>query len=104
MATPVASAANSISQQFLCKSRTIGRHGYGLWVFLETKRTVGLLGRGGLRNVYVGGNEWRSTTCAEPNDWGKGRDGPVLRVGFQQLGLQDVVWFYLTTNLHAARL
>lgn len=96
------------TQQFLCKNLDHwSRHGYGLWVFRD--QTDGrFVSRGGLRNVYVGGNEEVELAYAlRAEYWGLGLATEmalaILQVGFQQLGIQDVVCFTLTTNSASQR-
>lgn len=78
------------------------RHGYGLWVF-RTQVDGRFAGRGGLRNVDVGGHDEVELAYALMAEfWGKGlateMAQAILRVGFEQLCITEVVAFTLPTN------
>lgn len=75
-------------------------HGFGLWVFQEKGRFVG---RGGLRHALVNGiDEVELAYALMTEYWGRGLATEIARaslaVGFERLGLKDVVCFTLTTN------
>ena len=83
------------------------RYGFGLWVFRDNVDGQ-LVGRGGLRKTYLGGNHEVELAYALMSEfWGKGlateMGKAILKVGFEQLGLPDVVCFTLTTNLASQR-
>jgi len=83
------------------------RHDFGLWVFRD-KADGEFVGRGGLRNTHVGGNDEVELAYAlMPEFWGKGLATEMaqasLKVGFEQLGLVDVVCFTMTTNRASQR-
>ncbi len=83
------------------------RHGFGLWVFRD-KVDGQFVGRGGLRKTYIGGNnEVELAYALMAEFWGKGlateMGEAILKVGFEQLGLADVVCFTLTTNRASQR-
>lgn len=78
------------------------QHGYGLWMFRD-KGVRQLIGRGGLWNVNVGGNDEVGLAYAlRAQCWGQGlateMAGAILTVGFEHLGLTEVVAFTLPTN------
>lgn len=82
------------------------RHGYGLWVFRD-KGEDRFVGRGGLRQVIVGGtHEVEVAYAVMAEFWGKGVATEMatvsLEVAFAHLGLRDIVAFTLPTN-HASR-
>lgn len=83
------------------------RYGFGLWVFRD-KHKDQFVGRSGLRNTYVSGNKEVELAYALMSEfWGKGlateMGEAVLKLGFEQLGLKNVVCFTLTTNLASQR-
>ncbi|MDP9375059.1 MAG: GNAT family N-acetyltransferase [Chloroflexota bacterium] len=84
-----------------------GRHGYGLWMWCD--RADGrFVGRGGLRGTHVGGNDEVELGYAlMPEYWGRGLATELARasltVGFEHLGLPDLVCFTLTTNRASQR-
>lgn len=82
-------------------------YGYGLWVFRD-KVDGRFVGRGGLRNVEVSGNDEVELAYALMAEfWGKGLATQMaeasLTVGFEQLGLTDVACFTLPTNRASQR-
>jgi len=96
------------TQQFLHDNlRHWDRHGYGLWMFRA--RTDGqFVGRGGLRNVHVGGNDEVELAYAlMAAFWGSGlateMAEAILTVAFTQLDLTDIVAFTLATNQASRR-
>jgi ribosomal-protein-alanine N-acetyltransferase len=83
------------------------RYGFGLWVFRD-QQTNQFVGRSGLRNTYVGGNYEIELAYALMSEyWGKGlateMGKAVLKIGFEQLALAEVVCFTLTTNRASQR-
>ena len=83
------------------------RHGFGIWVF-----TLGdsgaFVGRAGLRRVQLNGrDEIELAYTVMPEFWNKGfateMGQAALRVGFEELSLQDVQCFTLTTNFASQR-
>jgi [ribosomal protein S5]-alanine N-acetyltransferase len=83
------------------------RHGYGLWAFRDPTdgRFVGYCG---LKHTEVGGNdEIELAYAVVADEWGQGlateMAEAVLRVGFEHLGLTEVVCFTLTTNRASQR-
>jgi RimJ/RimL family protein N-acetyltransferase len=84
------------------------RHGFGLWMFHDPTTEGRFVGRAGLRHVQVGGNDEVELSYAlMPEYWGRGLATEMARacvvVGFEQLGLADVVAFTLTTNRASQR-
>jgi len=87
------------------------RHGFGVWVFRERREdsTVGpFVGRAGLRRVMVEGPEEVELAYAVmPAYWGQGLATEMgeacLRVGFEDLGLEEIVAFTLPTNQASRR-
>ncbi len=78
------------------------RYGFGLWVFRD-KINSQFVGRAGLRNTHVEGNDEVELAYAlMVNYWGKGlateMGEQILKIGFELLKLQEVVCFTLTTN------
>ncbi|MBW4636239.1 MAG: GNAT family N-acetyltransferase [Iphinoe sp. HA4291-MV1] len=82
-------------------------YGFGLWVFRD-KADGRFVGRGGLKNTYIGGkNEVELAYALMSEFWGKGlateMGETILKVGFEQLALPKVVCFTMTTNLASQR-
>jgi RimJ/RimL family protein N-acetyltransferase len=83
------------------------RHGFGLWVFHE-KTGIRFVGRGGLRHVYVAGhNEVELSYALIPDFWGQGlateMAAAIVDIGFEQLGLKEIVSFTLPGNRASQR-
>ncbi len=83
------------------------RHGYGLFVFRE--RTSGdFVGRGGLRRVALDGRDEIELAYAVMAEfWGRGLAREMaqasLELGFDRLGLADIVALTLTGNVASRR-
>ncbi|MBV7338225.1 GNAT family N-acetyltransferase [Chloroflexi bacterium TSY] len=81
-------------------------HGFGYWMF-HHKREGHFVGRGGLQYLDVGGNREVEVgySVLQPY-WGQGfateMARAMLKVGFEQVDLDEIVCFTLTTN-HASR-
>lgn len=78
------------------------RYGYGIWVF-RNKTDGRFVGRAGLRNTHVGGEDEVELAYALVADyWNKGlateMARAILKVAFEDLGLIDVVCFTLPAN------
>lgn len=108
MATLGGARSNDATQQFLqINLEHWNRYRYGIWIFRD--KTEGkFVGRGGLRNIYVGDNcEVELAYALMEEFWGQGlateMAQAILKVGFNQLGLTDVVCFTLTTNRASQR-
>ena len=78
------------------------KHGYGIWVFRQQvdRRFVG---RGGLRNVTLGGkNEVEVAYAVMAEFWSKGVATEIatvsLKVAFERIGIGNIVAFTLPTN------
>ncbi|MBO3462187.1 MAG: GNAT family N-acetyltransferase [Aetokthonos hydrillicola CCALA 1050] len=83
------------------------RYGFGLWVFRD-KVDGQFVGRGGLRNLYVDGKQEVELAYALRSEfWGKGlateMGEAILRLGFEELCLADIICFTLTTNYASQR-
>ncbi|WP_228014661.1 GNAT family N-acetyltransferase [Fortiea sp. LEGE XX443] len=83
------------------------RYGFGLWVFRD-KISNEFVGRAGLRQTDVEGHDEVELAYAlMAKFWGKGlateMSEKILKIGFDLLGLQDIVCFTLTTNLASKR-
>lgn len=83
------------------------RYGFGIWVFRDG-RDGSFVGRGGLRNVRVDGeDEVELSYALRAGYWGRGlateMAGAILEVAFGRLGLEEVVAFTLPTNRASRR-
>jgi RimJ/RimL family protein N-acetyltransferase len=83
------------------------RHGFGLWLFHETFENR-FVGRGGLRHVYVDGQfEVELSYALIPEFWGLGLATEmavaIVVIGFEQLGLKEIVSFTLSSNRASQR-
>jgi [ribosomal protein S5]-alanine N-acetyltransferase len=77
-------------------------YGFGLWMFRD-KTDGQFVGRSGLRNTQVDGkDEVELAYALMPEFWGQGLATEigevVLTLGFEQLGLTDVVCYTMSTN------
>jgi ribosomal-protein-alanine N-acetyltransferase len=83
------------------------RYGYGMWVFRD--RADGrFVGRAGLRNTRVGGNDEVELAYALVAEyWGRGLATEIakeiLKLAFERLDLEGIVCFTLPTNLASRR-
>ena len=82
-------------------------HGYGLWLF-RSRADGRFVGRGGLRQAIVAGAlEVELAYALMSDDWGQGlateMSRSIVTLGFEQLGLADIVGVTLTTNLASQR-
>jgi [ribosomal protein S5]-alanine N-acetyltransferase len=78
------------------------RHGYGLWIF-RSKVDGSFVGRGGLRNVFVGGHDEVEVGYALlPEFWKQGLATEIaqasVKLGFGECQLCELVSFTLPTN------
>jgi ribosomal-protein-alanine N-acetyltransferase len=84
------------------------RHdGFGLWI-LNAKSDGRFVGRGGVRRVFVGGNDEAEAGYAlMPEYWGQGIATEIanaaVRIALTHLGLSNLVAFTLPTNLASRR-
>jgi ribosomal-protein-alanine N-acetyltransferase len=78
-------------------------YGYGMWVFRD--RADGrFVGRAGLRNTRVGGNDEVELAYALVAEyWGRGLAKEILKLAFERLDLEGIVCFTLPTNLASRR-
>lgn len=96
------------TQQFLHNNLNHWQcHGYGLWMFRD-KGKGRFVGRGGLRNVCVDGNDEIELAYAlMAKYWGLGiateMAEAILTIGFDFLNIKNVVCFTLTTNRASQR-
>ena len=108
MATLGGLRSDAQTQQFLRDNlRHWDQHGYGLWMF-RTHTDGRFVGRGGLRNVHVGGHDevelayalmaafWGSRLATEMAE-------AILTVAFEHLSMTDIVAFTLATNQASCR-
>ncbi|RCJ17771.1 acetyltransferase [Nostoc minutum NIES-26] len=108
MATLAGVRSNEQTKLFLQENLTHWeRYRFGLWMFRD-KIDNRFVGRGGLRNIHIAGNdevELAYSLMAE--FWGKGlateMGKAILKVGFQQIGLPEIVCFTMTTNFASQR-
>jgi len=82
-------------------------HGFGLWL-LRDRASGEFAGRAGLKGIEIGGH-WEievGYTFLQPY-WGRGLATEIgaatLEVGFERLGLEELVCFTLPTNLASKR-
>jgi RimJ/RimL family protein N-acetyltransferase len=83
------------------------QHGFGLWLWRDGSDGR-FAGRAGLRRTEVEEkDEVELAYALMPEYWGKGLATEIaqacLQVGFEQLGLADIVAFTLTTNRASER-
>ena len=83
------------------------RYGYGIWAF-RNKADRRFVGRAGLRNTHVGGEDEVELAYALVADyWNKGlateMARAILKVAFEDIGLIDVVCFTLPANTASRR-
>jgi RimJ/RimL family protein N-acetyltransferase len=83
------------------------RHGYGLWIFCS-KADGSFVGRGGLRNVFVGGHDEVEVGYALlPEFWNQGLATEIaqasVKIGFGECQLSQLVSFTLPTNVPSQR-
>ncbi|WP_207714226.1 GNAT family N-acetyltransferase [Scytonema sp. UIC 10036] len=103
MATLGGIRTNNVTRQFLQTNLNHWNcYGFGLWMFRD-KANGGFVGRGGLRNTQVDGkDEVELAYALMPEFWGQGLATEIgeviLTLGFEQLGLADVVCYTMTTN------
>jgi ribosomal-protein-alanine N-acetyltransferase len=96
------------TQQFLHRHLDHwNRYGYGLWVFRD-KADGRFVGRAGLYNTHVGGNDEVELAYALVAEyWNRGlateMARAILRVAFEQLQMTGVVCLTLTTNRPSRR-
>ncbi len=77
------------------------RYGYGLWAFRDRANSR-FVGRAGLVNIHVGGDEVELAYALVAEYWGRGLATEIakeiLTGAFERLGMEKVVCFTLTTN------
>ena len=82
------------------------RYGFGLWIFRD-RANAEFAGRAGLRHVAIEGtDEVELAYALMAPYWKRGlateMGAAILDLGFDRLGLDDIVCFTMTTN-HASR-
>ena len=108
MATLGGLRSDEQTEQFLRDNlRHWDRYGYGLWMF-RAQADGRFVGRGGLRNVHVGGHDEVELAYALlAAFWGSGlateMAKAILPVAFEHLGMADIVAFTLATNQASRR-
>jgi len=83
------------------------RFGYGIWVLRENA-TGDLIGRGGLRNAVLGGNDEVEVAYGLlPEFWDKGLStefaGAVVRIGLSEIGLSGMASVIHPDNIASRR-
>jgi [ribosomal protein S5]-alanine N-acetyltransferase len=83
------------------------RHGYGFWMF-HAKADGRFVGRGGLRNIFVGGHDEIEVGYAlMPEFWRQGLATEMAQAsvqnGFAKLELPELVSFTMPTNIASRR-
>ena len=83
-------------------------HGFGVWI-LEDKESGTFMGRAGLFNVHIdGADEIELMYGLLPEYWSKGIATEVaqeiIRIGFQELGLENITCFSLHENKASQRI
>ncbi|MBV9413513.1 MAG: GNAT family N-acetyltransferase [Solirubrobacterales bacterium] len=83
------------------------RHGFGMWL-LRDRETGEMLGRGGLQYTYTAGlDDVEAGWAIVPDHWGQGLATELalacVEVGFEQVGLREIVAFTLPSNLASRR-
>lgn len=83
------------------------KYGYGIWVLRENS-TGDLIGRGGMRNAVLGGNEEVEVAYGLlPEFWNKGLAtefaGAVVRIGLSEIGLSGLACVTHPDNLASQR-
>jgi ribosomal-protein-alanine N-acetyltransferase len=83
------------------------RYGFGVWLLLE-RATGKLVGRGALRHVEIEGHDEVEVGYAIAAErWGRGLATEIarelVRIAFDDLGLEELVCFTLPTNAASRR-
>ena len=83
------------------------RHGFGLWL-LRDRETGETVGRGGLQYTHTAGlHDIEAGWAIAPERWGQGLATELahacVEVGFEQLGLRQIVAFTLPDNVASRR-
>jgi RimJ/RimL family protein N-acetyltransferase len=83
------------------------RHGFGMWLARD-RDTGEMVGRGGLQYTYTAGlNDIEAGWALVPERWGQGLATELahacVEVGFEQLGLLELVAFTLPDNVASRR-
>lgn len=108
MATLSGTRTSEQTRQFLSGSLDHwDQRGYGLWVFRD-RSTGRFAGRGGIRHVHVGGKDEVELAYALMEEyWRQGlateMARALLKIAFEELGLNELVCFTMQTNLASQR-
>ena len=83
------------------------RYGFGMWL-LHDRQTGELVGRGGLQHTYTSGlNDVEAGWAIVPERWGQGFATELahacVEVGFEQLGLLEIIAFTQPDNVASRR-
>ncbi|HYB28553.1 MAG TPA: GNAT family N-acetyltransferase [Solirubrobacteraceae bacterium] len=83
------------------------RHGFGMWL-LRDRQTGEMVGRGGLQYTYTARlNDVEAGWAIVPERWGQGLATELahacVEVGFEQLGLLEIIAFTQPTNAGSRR-
>jgi ribosomal-protein-alanine N-acetyltransferase len=83
------------------------KYGYGIWVIREIS-TGDLIGRGGLRNAVLGGNDEVEVAYGLLSEfWSRGLatefTRAVIRIGLSEIGLSDIACVINPDNLASQR-
>lgn len=83
------------------------RHGFGMWL-LRDRESGEMIGRGGLQYTYTAGlNDVEAGWAIVPERWGQGLATELaeacVEVGFEELGLLEIVAFTQPDNLASRR-
>jgi ribosomal-protein-alanine N-acetyltransferase len=89
------------------KVRHWDRHGFGMWL-LRDRQTGEMVGRGGLQYTYTAGlHDVEAGWAIVPERWGQGLATELadacVEVGFERVGLLEIVAFTLPTNTASRR-
>ena len=82
-------------------------HGFGMWL-LRDRETGEMVGRGGLQYTYTAGlDDVEAGWAIVPDRWGQGLATELahacVEVGFEQVGLREIVAFTLPSNVASRR-
>jgi RimJ/RimL family protein N-acetyltransferase len=83
------------------------RHGFGMWL-LRDRQTGEMVGRGGLQHTFTSGlHDVEAGWAIVPDRWGQGLATELahacVEVGFEQLGLREIIAFTQPDNVASRR-
>ena len=108
MATLGGARSDEETRQFLQeKMARWDKHGFGYWMFRD-RQAGHFIGRGGLQHFEIEGTiEVEVGYTVQYKYWGQGFATEMARalvnIGFEQLGLDNIICFALTTNRASQR-